>query len=75
VWTDACEAAFSEIKKLVCKSPILRRLDWKLPFHISMDASHIKVGAILGQQEDKNPYLIYYVSNNLTPAELHYTLT
>lgn len=49
VWTDACESTFSGIKKLVCEAPILCGPDWKLPFHISTDASHTTVGEILGQ--------------------------
>lgn len=75
MWTDACEATFFEIKELVCKVLIIRFPDWKLPFYISTDASHTTVGAVLGQQEDKKLYVIYYVSKNLTPAELNYTVT
>jgi hypothetical protein len=56
VWTDECEATFVKIKELVCKALILRGPDWKLPFHISTDASQTIVGAVLGQQEDKKPY-------------------
>jgi len=74
VWTNACEEAFSRIKKLISEAPILRAPDWKLAFHISPYASHRIVGVVLGQQEDKNPYAIYYVIKNLTPAELNYTV-
>lgn len=58
MWTDACEMTFLGIKKLVCKAPILRGPDSKLPFHISTNTSHTIVGAVLGQQEDKKPYVI-----------------
>jgi hypothetical protein len=75
VWTDECETAFGQIKELVCKALILRGPDWKLLFHISADASHMAVGVVLGQQEDKKPYTIYYINKNLTPAELNYTVT
>ena len=33
------------------------------------------VGVVLGQLEEKKPYSIYYISKNLTPAELNYTIT
>ena len=75
VWTSECEATFVKIKELVCKASILCGLDWKLSFHISTDASHIVVGVVLGKKEDKKPYEIYYVNENLTRAELNYTVT
>jgi hypothetical protein len=75
VWTEDCDAAFTRIKELVCSAPILRGPDWALPFHIHTDASQTAVGAVLGQQEDKIPYTVYYVSKNLAPAELNYTVT
>ena len=46
-----------------------------MPFHISFDASDTAIGAVLGQEEDKNPYAIYYISKILSPTELNYTLT
>ena len=30
---------------------------------------------MLGQQEEKEPYAIYYISKNLTGPELNYTIT
>jgi hypothetical protein len=75
VWTKDCDAAFTRIKELVCSAPILRGLDWALPFHIHTNASQTTVGAILGQQEYKMPYAVYYVSKNLAPAKLNYTVT
>ena len=64
-----------KIKRLVCTPPILRGPDWALPFHIHTDASQTVVGAVLGQQVDKTPYAIYYISKNLISAKLDYTVT
>jgi hypothetical protein len=75
MWTDECETAFGQIKELVSKASILRGPDWKLVFHILADASHMEVGVVLGQREDKKPYAIYYIEKNLTLAELNYTIT
>ena len=75
MWTKYCEKTFTKIKELVCKAPNLRRPDWELPFHIHADASQTIVGVVLGQQVDKTQYTIYYVSKNLIPAELNYTVT
>jgi len=54
---------------------ILRGPNWALPFHIHTDASQTAIGVVLGQQEDKVPYAVYYVSKNLAPAELNYIVT
>jgi hypothetical protein len=74
-WSDKCDVAFAEIKRLVSIAPVLRGPNWKLPFHISSDASDITIGIVLGHEEDKKLYDIYFISKNLTPAELNYTVT
>jgi hypothetical protein len=33
------------------------------------------MGIVLGNKEEKKPYAIYFISKNLTPAELNYTIT
>jgi hypothetical protein len=55
-------------------TPLLRGPNWKIPFHISTDASDIAIGVVLGQEEDNKTYTIYFIRNNLTPNELNYTL-
>ena len=37
------------------------------------DASDYDVGAVLGQREDKKPFMIYYVSKTLDSAQSNYT--
>eukprot|EP00253_Pinus_taeda_P030041 PITA_30041 len=39
------------------------------------DASNKAIGVALGQVEEKLPYAIYFVSKNLSKAELNYTVT
>jgi hypothetical protein len=55
-------------------TPILRGPNWALPFHISSDASDTTIGAVLGKQEDKEPYVFYYINKNMAPSELNYTV-
>lgn len=57
------------------QAPILRGPYWSVQFHISSDASDIAIGVILGQQEDSKPYAIYFITKNMSPAELNYTVT
>ena len=73
-WNSDFHLAFETLKTKISEAPILRGPKWKLPFHISTDASDTALGAVLGQK-DLIPYAIYYTSKNLTPAELNYTVT
>lgn len=74
-WTDDCQRALNELKDKLVSAPILRGPNWALPFHIHTDASNKAIGAALGQIEKKLPYAIYFVSKNLSKAELNYTVT
>ena len=38
LWTEKCDRAFKELKKLVSTAPVLRGPNWNLPFQISTDA-------------------------------------
>eukprot|EP00253_Pinus_taeda_P011052 PITA_11052 len=73
-WDPDCQSAFEALKTRISKAPILRGPNWKLPFHISTDASDTALGVVLGQK-DLVPYAIYYTNKNLTPTELNYTVT
>jgi hypothetical protein len=42
---------------------------------ISTDASYSTIGVVLGQKENLLTYDIYFISTNLSPAELNYTMT
>jgi len=61
------------LKTRIFEEPILRGPNWKLPFHISTDASDTALGVVLGQKY-LVPYSIYYTSKNLTPTKLNYTV-
>eukprot|EP00253_Pinus_taeda_P031367 PITA_31367 len=75
LWTEKCERAFQDPKKLVSTGPVLREPNWDFPFQISSDASDTTIGAVLRQEEDKKPYVIYYISKNLSLVELNYIVT
>ena len=73
-WDSECQFAFETLKRRISEAPILKGPNWKLPFHISMDASDSSLGVVLGQKY-LTPYTIYYTSKNLTPTELNYIVT
>ena len=49
-WTESCQNGFEILKAKLSVAPILRGLDWTLPFHISTDASDMAIGGVLGQK-------------------------
>jgi hypothetical protein len=40
-----------------------------------MDASDTSLGVVLGQREGQIPYAICFVSKNISPTEVNYTIT
>ena len=66
LWIEKCEHAFKDLNKLVSTTLVLRGPNWDFPFQISSGASDTAIGAVLGQEEDKKPYVIYYTSKNLS---------
>eukprot|EP00253_Pinus_taeda_P003803 PITA_03803 len=72
-WSDDCQKALNELKDRLVSAPILRGPNWALPFHIYTDALNKAIGVALGQVEEKLPYAIYFVSKNLSKAEMNYT--
>eukprot|EP00253_Pinus_taeda_P035396 PITA_35396 len=73
-WGPDYQLAFETLKTKIYEVPILRGPNWKIPFHISTDASDTILGVVLGQKY-LVPYAIYYTSKNLTPTELNYIVT
>jgi hypothetical protein len=47
-WSDKCEVAFTELKKMILTTLVLRGTNWKIPFQISTNASDITIGVVLG---------------------------
>jgi hypothetical protein len=74
-WSDKCYVVFAGLKKLISTTPVLKGPNWKIPFHISTDASDIAIVAVFGQEEDNKTYAIYFIIKNLNLAELNYTVT
>ena len=71
-WFDKCDTDFTYLKRLVSMAPVLPGPNWEIPFQVSSDGSDTMIRSILGQEEDKKPYAIYYISKNLTCVELNY---
>ena len=73
IWDERCQKSFEELKLHLTTEPIVRALNWKLPFEVMCDASDFAIGAILGQREYGKPYVVYYASKTLNEAQRNYT--
>jgi hypothetical protein len=61
------------LKKALLSAPVIKLLDWHLPFEIMCDASDYAVRAMLIQSMDKKQYAISYASKTLIGPQLNYT--
>ena len=73
--TESCQNSFEILKTKLSVAPILRGPDWSLHFHISTNSSDTSIGGVLNQKEGQAPYAIYFISKNMNPSELNYTVT
>ena len=77
-WTEGCELAFSQLKKLLTEAPILcyPRFGPKESFLLETDASGVGLGAVLSQKQSDGEYHpIAYASRSLQPNEKHYGIS
>ena len=68
-------AGFNALKEALISAPIVKPLDWSKTFELMCDASDRAIGAVLGQSEDKKPYVIHYASRMLNNTQLNYSTT
>jgi hypothetical protein len=74
-FNDDYVESFNILKNALISAPIIQPPNWDLPFEIMCDASDYAVGAMLGQQVDKNFNVIYYASKTLDGAQNNYATT
>jgi hypothetical protein len=75
-WTPKCDRAFNILKEKLSIAPILIFPNWKIGFHVHVDASTITLGSILAQPGEGNmDHHIYFANIKLSQAERNYTTT
>ena len=72
-WDAECQQRFEELKAYLTTAPIVRALDWQLPFEVMCFASDLAVGAVLGQISEGKLYVVYYARKTLNEAYRNYT--
>lgn len=70
-WTEECQSAFNDMKKLVARDIMLAYPDFSQPFVIYTDASDRQLGAVITQN---NRPLAFY-GRKLNSAQRNYTTT
>ena len=74
-WTEQCDKAFEELKKIVATEPVLRHFDPKRQSYIECDASDTCTGGILSQLDDDDQLRpIAFFSTSMSPAERNYAI-
>jgi hypothetical protein len=73
-WSDAQEAAFVTLKRLLVSKPILRLPDVSRPFVLRTDASDTGLGAVLLQLHDGELFPVCYASKKLSHSERNYSV-
>lgn len=69
LWSEQCEQAFRTLKQKLTTTPVLAYADFKLPFILEIDASHLGLGAVLSQEVEGKVRPVAYASRGLRPAE------
>ncbi|GKA01354.1 reverse transcriptase domain-containing protein [Tanacetum coccineum] len=73
LWTEEAEAAFSQMKKLIAKLPMLTALGEKEELIIYLATSKEAINAVLMTEREAKKMPIYFVSRALRGPEVNYT--
>ena len=76
IWSEECQRAFEEIKKLLISAPLLHPPDWEKQFYLWTDASLTGFGCVLEQEDaDGKRVPVAYASRTTSDAEKKYGIT
>ena len=71
-WSDECETAFQDLKKVCASEPVLKTPDWSKPFIMHTNASGYTLGVVIAQEHKDGMHPIAFHSRSLLPAEKNY---
>lgn len=76
-WTVKCDDAFNKLKQMMVSAPVLKHVNFNLPFIVETDASEFALGAVLLQPESISSLVLHpvaYASRKLATAERNYSV-
>ena len=74
-WTAACQDAFTALRALLIKAPVLAFPKEDLPYIVDTNASDYGIGGVLSQSIEGTEHVIAYYSKSLNPAQQKYCTT
>ena len=72
-WTPACEEAFTKIKEILTKNPVLKLPNLSQGFILRTDACNKGIGAVLLQEVQGVLHPVMYISRKLLDREQRYS--
>lgn len=69
-WSTEVESAFTHLKEMMIKAPVLALLNFKKPFVLETDASQIGIGVVLMQNKQPIAYFSQAMSEKSSPFYL-----
>jgi len=72
VWTDECNNAFLELKRMCSNYPVLRTPDWTKQFVMETNTSGYALEVVIAQEFEDSIHPIAFHSRSLLPAEKNY---
>ena len=75
VWTNQCDTAFNELKRLLTSAPILGYPRSDCEYVLDCDCSGYGMGVVISQKQDGVERVISYYSKSLSKAERNYCVT
>ena len=72
-WTEACENAFQELKRIVCSDLQLTPFDPAAKTFVTTDASNVGIGGLLSQMQDGKEVPIAYGHHTLNDRQRNYS--
>ena len=67
-WTATAELAFQRLKSMLTLTPLIKNPDFTRTFILQTDALGVGIGAVLGQGEDNDHPIAYFI-RKLIPRE------
>ena len=73
-WNPKLTQDFEDLKSCLAKRPVLKLVDYSLPFIVQTDGSSVAISGVLLQPHNGVNHPVHYVSRKLLPREQNYPI-
>ncbi|XP_057746654.1 uncharacterized protein LOC130965914 [Arachis stenosperma] len=71
-WSEECEKAFTELKTILSKPPILHKLELGKLLYLYLSVTNHAISSVLVTETGKQHHPVYFISKSLQQAEVRY---